>query len=228
MQKLTKEKTIELLKRLIVYALGMFIIAFGVNIASKSQLGVSPVNAIPFVVAGKFTFLTKGTWVTIVFSLFVLIQLAILGKDFKWYYIFQFLVSTLFGFFVDATAWLGQFCIPEVHFYALRIVYVLVSTVFIAFGIMLYLEGNIMSMPGEGVTVAMEKRFKLPLSTCKLIFDVSIIIIATILSFVFFGKLQEVREGSVLIAVGVGLVMKPIMKHVKPLVHKWVFGREAK
>lgn len=222
---ISKEKSIEILKRLLVYVVGMFIIAFGVAVAVESNLGVSPVNAIPLVLSQKFTFFTMGTWVTIIFSLFVLLQLAILGKEFKWYFVFQFAVSTLFGFFVDAASWLGQFCIPNVNNYFLQLSYIFISILFIAFGIMLYLEGNIMSMPAEGVTVAMEKRFKKPLSTCKLIFDVTIIITAVVLSLIFFHKLQGIREGSILIAVGVGIVMKPIMKHVKPIVHKWVFKK---
>ena len=221
-----KKQVILWIKRFIAYLVGMFLIAFGVNIAIKSQLGVSPVNAIPLVLSEQWSALTMGTWVWIVFSLFVLVQLALLRKDFKWYYVFQFAVSAVFGWLVDGSALLCNLLVPNVEPYLLRLLYALISTVFIAVGILLYLEPNIMSMPGEGVTVAMTKVFDKPLSTCKLIFDVTIVAIAAALSFLFFGRLEGVREGTVIIAIGVGLVMKPIAKWIKKPIHTLIFGKE--
>lgn len=221
-----KQTVILWIKRFVAYLVGMFLIAFGVNIAIKSQLGVSPVNAIPLVLSLQLPALTMGTWVWIVFSVFVLVQLALLRKDFKWYYVFQFAVSAVFGWLVDGSALLCNLIVPTVDMYLLRILYALISTVFIAVGILLYLEPNIMSMPGEGVTVAMTKVLGKPLSTCKLIFDVTIVVIAAALSLLFFGRLEGVREGTVIIAIGVGLVMKPIAKWMKKPVHTLIFGKE--
>lgn len=98
-----------------------------------------------------------------------------------------------------------------------------------------------MSMPGEGVTLALSKRTKLHLSTCKIIFDVSVILIASLLSIAFFrdsdvfwsldgtsGMLRGVGIGTVVIAVFVGVVMKPIMRFLKKPVHTLLYGREEK
>lgn len=38
-------------KRIIIYCIGLFIMAIGVTFSVKSNLGVSPVNAIPYVVS---------------------------------------------------------------------------------------------------------------------------------------------------------------------------------
>lgn len=224
--KMTKEKSVEWSKRLVAYVLGMFLVAFGINVAITSNLGVSPVSSIPFVLSRKFTFLSLGTWTNIIYSLFVLLQLALLLKEFKWYYVFQFLVSTVFGLLVDATGLLGQYIIPDVSHYALKLVYVFISMFFIAVGITLYLEANIMSMPAEGLNVAMSKRFKWKVPTCKLVFDITVVAIATALSFLFFGSLEGIREGTVLIAFGVGLMMKPIMRFCKKPLHTLLYGKE--
>ncbi len=220
-----KAKVISWIKRSVVYLLGLFCIAIGINISIKSNLGVSAVTSIPYVLAQKFPALTVGNWTTIVYCGFVLIQLALLGKDFKWYYLFQFAVATLFGWLVDGAALLLGLFLPSVSLYVLRLLYVFVSIIFIAFGIMLYLEANIMSMPAEGVNVAMSKRFKLPVSTCKIIFDVFIVSVAIVLSLVFFKDLVGVREGTVIIAVLAGFVMKPIAKFCKQPIHNWLYGR---
>ena len=110
----------------------------------------------------------------------------------------------------------------------------------IAFGIFLYLEANILSMPGEGVTVALSQRTGLKVSTCKIIFDVSVVLIASGLALLFFWEndvfwtpdgtdcmLQGVGIGTVVIAVFVGVVMKPITRLLKKPVHTLLFGRGA-
>lgn len=81
--KITKEKRIEWTKRSIFYLLGLFFIAFGISIAIKSNLGVSPASSLPYVLSRKFTRLTLGTWTTIIYCVLVLIQLILLRKDFN-------------------------------------------------------------------------------------------------------------------------------------------------
>ena len=166
MAKITKEKGIELAKRFIIYLIGLTLIAFGSNIAINSQLGISPVNSIPLVLSLKFPILTKGNWATVIFCVFILIQLLILWKNFKWYYVFQILVSIVFGWLFDITTIPAKFCFPVVDNYFLRLLYIAISVVVIALGVMLYLEGNIMSMPAEGVTVAVSQRTKWTVATC--------------------------------------------------------------
>ncbi len=223
MEKVTKEKKMEWAKRLVVYLVGLVLIAFGVNIAINSNLGVSPVNSIPLVLNKQFPFFTMGTWATLVYCVFVLVQFVLLLKEFKWYYLFQFLVSTVFGWLIDGTAVLAKVCFPGLDNYFIRVLYILISLVMIALGVMLYLEGNIMSMPAEGVALALSKRTKWAVSTCKIIFDASVTLIAIVLSFVFFGELNGVREGTIIIALGVGFVMKPISKWLKKPLNNWMY-----
>lgn len=205
------------------------------------ELGHFAVNSIPNVLSLKFTQLSMGTWIIIVFTCFLVIQALILWKQFKWYSVLQLASSTLFGFLVDGTDALYGLFLPENQQIWLKAILIIVSTVVIAFGIFLYLEANIMSMPGEGVTLALSKRTKLHLSTCKIIFDVSVILIASLLSIAFFwdsevfwsldgtsGMLRGVGIGTVVIAVFVGVVMKPIMRFLKKPVHTLLYGREEK
>lgn len=223
MAKITKEKWIELAKRLFVYLLGLTLIGFGSNIAINSQLGISPVNSIPLVLSLKFSFFTKGNWATVIFCVFILIQLLILWKEFKWYYVFQILVSIVFGWLFDATTIPAKICFPVVDNYLLRLLYIITSLVVIALGVMLYLESNIMSMPAEGVALAVSKRTKWTVPTCKMLFDATVTVIAVTLSLIFFHSLEGVREGTVIAALGVGFVMKPISKLLKKPLQRWLY-----
>lgn len=219
---------VQWMKRFIFYLLGLSLVAFGINIAKVSDLGISPVSSIPFVLGAQFDFFTNGQWTTVIYAAFVLVQLLLLLKDFKWYYLLQIAVAFVFGWLVDGTAILVHLVLSTPEFYALKLVLILVSMIFIAFGIFFYLEANIMSMPGEGVTVAISTRFKCTVPTAKLIFDISITAIAVILSLCFFGELKIVREGTLICMVGVGLIMKPIMKLLKKPVHDLIYGKPQK
>lgn len=221
---MTKEKVLEWVKRSVSYLLGMFLIAFGISIAVKSNLGVSPATSLPYVLSKKWSGLSLGTWTTIVYCVLVLVQLILLRKDFKWYYVLQFAVSTVFGFFVDGAAWLAQFCIPDVSLYVLRLLYTLLSMVFIAFGVTLYLAGNIMCMPAEGVALALSKCTKWQVSTCKTITDMSIAVSALVFSLIFFHRLDGIREGTLLLAFGIGFMMKPINRFIKKPLHQFLYG----
>lgn len=222
-----KQKIIQYVKRGLFYVLGMFIIAWGVDFAVSSNLGVSPNNAVPFVLSKQFTFLSMGSWVSIVFSVFVLIQLIILGKEFKWYFIFQFVVSLAFGWFVDAAAWLDSFYLPITSNYFVRFLYIFISIVLIAIGILMYLEANLMCMPAEGVAIALSKRFKKTISTCKIIFDVFLTVLSMSLSLIFFKNINGLQV-TIVLAFGVGFVMKPIAKLLKKPLHTLLYGKEEK
>ena len=49
----------------------------------------------------------------------------------------------------------------------------------------------------------------------KVIFDISLVTFSCILSFAFLGHLQGVLEGTVVAAVGVGLIARQINKRLK-------------
>ena len=101
--KPTKAKVFEWGRRLVAYVVGMFFIASGVSLSRSTNWGISPVNSIPNVLSLKFTQLSMGTWIIIVFTCFLVIQALILWKQFKWYSVLQLASSTLFGFLVDGT-----------------------------------------------------------------------------------------------------------------------------
>lgn len=239
MPRLTKRKAMQLLRRFAAYVIGMFLIACGVSMSRSTNWGISPVNSIPNVLSLALPQISMGLWVIIVFACFILVQLAILGRQFKWYYIFQLVSSTLFGFLVDGTNALFGLFLPAEQAVWLKIVLIAASTVVIACGIFLYLEGGLINMPGEGVTVALSRRTGLKVSTCKIIFDVSVVLIACIISVIFFrdsdvfwsldgteGMLRGVGIGTVVIAVFVGVVMKPITYFCKKPLHRLLYGAE--
>ena len=141
-------------KRIVIYLAGLFFVALGVAFSVNSNLGVSPVNSLPYVVSrilGK----DLGTCVTVIFIGYILIQILLLRKAFRPLDLAQILCSFAFGYFVDLTeTLLGSFCLPG---YPGRLVMLAISIFLVAFGICLYLDTDLIVMPMEGLTAAMNK-----------------------------------------------------------------------
>lgn len=197
-------------KRLIVYCLGLFIIAMGISISAKSSLGVSPVNSIPYTVS-LLTGLEQGMCTTAFFLILIAVQFIISPKDFSPMSFLQIICSFLFGWFVT----LANICmtiIPSPESYPVKLLYVTVSLVFVAVGVFLYVNSDFLPLPAEGTMLVFSNKTKLAFHLCKILFDCSVVIIAAIISLVAKGTLIGVREGTVMAAVFVGAIIKPISK----------------
>lgn len=76
----------------------------------------------------------------------------------------------------------------------------------LAFGIVIELAPNVV-VPGEGVVRAIAKVNGVRVGTVKAVFDITLIIIAAVLSLIFFHGLRGVGIGTVISAVLVGPII---------------------
>ena len=206
------------LSKVAVYAVGLLFMAFGVAFSVNSGLGVSPVNSLPYVVSLVLG-VDMGSCVIGVFSFYVLVQILIYRRDFKWINLTQIVFSTLFGYFVDfAKAVVGDFALPT---YPGQLIMLAVSMVLVALGVCLYMDAGLVNMPMEGMTNAIAERIvKKPFHDVKVAVDCLAVAAAILLSFVGLGGLEGIREGTLLCALLVGKMMKPMQKVVAPLVDR--------
>ena len=80
-----RQKSIQMTKRMLAYCAGLFIMAMGVSFSGTDDLGMSPVNSIPYVLSEIFTKLSMGTWIIIIFSLYIAFQFILLGQNFQFW-----------------------------------------------------------------------------------------------------------------------------------------------
>lgn len=178
-----KHSAITLLKKVLVYCAGLFIMAMGVSFSGTADLGMSPVNSIPYVLSEIFTFLSMGTWIIVIFSLYILIQFLILGRDLQPARVLQLICTTLFGYFTDFTNFLADRFLPDpaslslspAGIYGVRLLYLAISMALIALGILLYLAPCLISLPGEGIMQVIADKLHLPLHTVKMCFDITVV-----------------------------------------------------
>lgn len=197
-------------RRLFIYCIGLFLIAIGISISAKSSLGVSPVNSIPYTVS-LITGLEQGLCTTAFFVLLILIQFLISAKDFSPFSFLQIVCSFVFGWFVTLANVCTAF-LPIPDDYLFQMLYIVISLFFVALGVYLYVNSDFLPLPSEGVMLVLSKKTNIAFHICKIIFDCSVVIGAAIISFFAIGTLLGVREGTVIAAVFVGIIIKPIAK----------------
>ena len=88
------------LKKFLFYAVGLILIAVGINFSKLSALGISPVSSVPRsceVIWGW----SLGTMTIIVYCILIVIQIVILGKKFKPINLLGIPIAVAFGVLVD-------------------------------------------------------------------------------------------------------------------------------
>lgn len=210
--------------RIFVYILGLFFLAMGASLSINANLGISPVNSLPYVVS-RISGLAMSTCVILIFSLYILLQLLLLGREFKWINLTQVVFSVIFGYFVDFGKWiLGEFCLPG---YGGRLVMLVISILLVAVGLTLYIETNLMPMPMEGLTLAIAGKWDKPFPNVKIAVDCTVVAVGLILSLVFLGRLDGIREGTIIAAIVTGKVVALIKKPLAPFLRRICFGEAA-
>ncbi len=212
-------------KRGLVYCLGLFFMALGVVFSVKSGLGVSPVTGLANVVS-RISGLEMGVCTTLTYCFYILVELVILRRDFRPSMLLQVLASFFFGLLVTAATGLLSF-IPAPQSYPLQLLCLVVSIPLVAFGVMLYLAPQILPTPGDGLPLAISKKTGKPVGSCKIISDCCLVLTSAAVSFLFLGRLEGVREGTVISALTVGFVMKRMMRLLQPALLRFV-ERESK
>lgn len=72
----------EMIKRYLIFFMGLFIVSLGISFITKANLGTSPISSIPYVMSLGFDF-TLGEF-TILFSILLIVfQIILLGKNLK-------------------------------------------------------------------------------------------------------------------------------------------------
>ena len=199
-----------ILKRYLLLLAGLSIMAFGVAFSIKASLGTSPISSVPFVVS-LFTPLTVGTATITMHCVFILMQILILRKDYHLIQLMQLPVAFFFGYLTDFGVWAVQGI--SCNTYWQQWIVCLIGILLVAVGVSFEVKAGVVVLAGEGVVLAVCKVLpKIKFGYMKVGFDVTLVVIACILSFVFTGQLQGVREGTVAAALLVGLIAKQLGK----------------
>ena len=199
-----------ILKRYLLLLAGLSIMAFGVAFSIKASLGTSPISSVPYVVS-LFTPLTVGTATITMHCVFILLQILILRKNYHPIQLMQLPVAFFFGYLTDFGVWAVQGITCNTYWQ--QWIVCLIGILLVAVGVSFEVKAGVVVLAGEGVVLAICKVLpKVKFGYMKVGFDVTLVVIACVLSIVFTGRLQGVREGTVAAALLVGLIAKQLGK----------------
>lgn len=215
-----KEYYLDIARRYSLFLIGLFIASMGVALSTKAGLGTSPVASLPYTVSLMSGLLTFGGWLNALSVTQITIQVILLKGKCKYVEIFlQTVLAFIYGYLTDFSCFLIRGL--TLHNYPAQLACMAASCFVLAFGIWVQLKGNVALLPGEAMNRAISQVTGKKYTNIKIFFDALYIVLSAILCMIFLGGLKGVREGSIIAAVAVGMLIKGYEK-----IYRRIRGRQ--
>ncbi len=195
----------KLLLKMVFYFSGLAIMAVGVVLSVKSDMGVTPISSIPYTKTVVFG-MDLGL-ATIIFSvLMVVLQVLILRSRYQLKDLLQLPIGIIFGLALTLFGKMMTFSVPDD--FMVKFILMLVSTVFVAFGVFLYVSSGFIPLAPEGFIIAVCKVTKKKFPTIKVIFDVTMVVISLLTCLLMIRSFGSIGIGTIVAALLVGNEVK--------------------
>lgn len=210
----SQRSSLEMIVRLLVLLLGLFILAQGIAFTILANLGTDAITSpalVAHLVLGEveggagLAFCTIGRMLICVHITLVLLQIVVLRSKYKPIQLLQVVMGLILGFMLDAC--LSYTSLLPLPNYAMSIVYTLLGCIVCAFGIFTYVKADMIPLSAEGLCLALSRTYNWRFSRVKVAVDCSLLLIAVVTSLIFLGKVAGVREGSIICALSTGYII---------------------
>ena len=205
------------IERLVWFSAGILINSFGIVLITKGALGTSQISSIPYVLSLQLPSISFGMFSFIMNMVYIVLQALLLRRQFKPIQLLQIVVNVVFSASIDVFMAMLSFYAPQQLF--TRVLSAIAGYIVLAFGISVEVAPDLIMVPGEGIVAAISKVSGRRFGSVKVVFDVTLILIAALLSWLFFGNIVGVGVGTLLSAVSVGQFVNLINRHVPLLQH---------
>lgn len=214
-----KDRIISFCWQHVLLLISLWIMTFGVVVCVKSMLGSSVISVLPYVFesAGREAMvpgLTIGQYTYIMNALFVVGQLLILRRQFEPVQLFQLLVGFVFGTLIDLNMLLTPWLAP-VTLWQKALAQVAGCTI-LGIGIALEVRCGSVTMPGEGLPVAISRVSGLEFPKAKICVDVTLVVLGLVACYGFYGAWQWhiIGVGTLFAMFYVGMVVRTVGRHL--------------
>lgn len=203
--------------RIVIYVIGILVLALGLILNSKSGMGVSAIISVAYSVS-IVTGLNFGNMTFLLYAAFVAAEIAIhvlryksdpncLGRSLKSVLLIDVLqlpFSLVFTRFMN----LFSNTLPAVeNNLPLQIAVLLLSIALTGIGAATILDMRLVPNPGDGIVQAIADLVNRPVGFTKNCFDLASVCISLCIGFVFAGHVVAIGLGTILAVVGVGRVI---------------------
>lgn len=174
----------------------------------KSSFGVSTLSSVPLVLSNIFTSMSLGTWTTVIQTATVFLLILITRQP-KIGYFFSFLVSIIFGYFVDAETWMMMKWPLLIQW---KTCYFLVGFIGIAFGASLFIKCRLPITPFDLFVRDLSRYSGKNIKLVKTTYDLICLTVTFTLSMIFLHKIVGIGIGTVLGVIFTGQITQFFVK----------------
>lgn len=193
----------QMTSRIIIYLLGMIVLALGITLNTQAGLGASAIVSIPYTIS-QGTGANFPNLTLIVYCMLVVAQFFIKGKNWRWIDALQAVVGIVFTRFLA----LFQYVIAyKSGVFAKDLVVLLLGILFTGIGAAMTVDMQLIPNPGDGIVGSLAERSGRELGFCKNCFDAFCVACSLIIGFTFGNPLMGIGLGTILSMLGVGRVI---------------------
>lgn len=214
-----KDKVVEFVWQHVLLITSMYFMTLGVALCVRSNLGSGVISAIPmsFTLAGEAGITpswTIGGYTNIMNVILVAAQIAILRRRFEKVQLFQIAVGFVFGAMLDINMWLTS--VFNYDSLVNQIIAQLAGATVLGVAVAAEIRCGSVTMPGEGIQVAISRVTGRPFPTVKIMVDTALVILAVISGYCFFGAWPRtvVGAGTLFAMFYVGFVVRSVNPHM--------------
>ena len=222
MEENRRRSKTEMLRRYVVFGISLLVIALGISLITRSDLGTSPITSVPYV-ASLNTPVSLGVYFFLFTLVLIALQMLLLGKkgimERKTELVMQFPVAFFLSVFTDLAMWFTSCYEPQVYY--LKIISLILGCGVLALGICLEVIADVTMISAEYTIQFATLRFKKEFGTIKVCFDITLVVLAVLCSWWLSGRIEGVREGTIIAALITGPFVRFIMPHLV-FVRRWL------
>lgn len=197
--------------RHITYVVGTVILAFGIELNTKTQLGVSAIVSVPYSIS-QISGITLGVTLMTFYVFCVVMQAVILKKDFKMHQWFQIVVSLITSYAVD----IFDKYLPVVESgMPVKLAVLAVAIFCTGLGAAITVGMNIIPNPADGFADVVGKVLKKDFGFGKNALDFMCLAVSVAIGLIFAGKLVGIHIGTVCAMIFTGRVIAVCENPVK-------------
>ena len=195
--------------RVLIFLLGLSILSFGIATVTQAQLGTGSVSSLAYVLT-LYTGVSMGTFVFLTNLFFYFVGIAAVPANCLKKAGLQLPTCFLFAACIDIAMPIAGLLTPSA--YPLQLLMALCGSALIGFGVSAMVHARLAILPVEGAALSILQRFGGSFGSVRVSLDVFLVTAAIICSFLFFGELRGLREGTVLAALLSGSFAKFFLK----------------
>ena len=185
------------------------LLPLGIVLAVKADCGISVASSATYVLSlivekisfGTFNYLYQGV---------VFLLMLIIIREVKLQYFLSFMTAVIFGYVIDLWVFILRGYVPESL--PVRLIIFLISLITMSFAIATFIRSGLPLLPFDIFVRKVSAKFNMSFGRLKLIFDLSNLVVAVVLSLAFFSRLIGISWGTFVFGFALGPTISFFLK----------------